>query len=115
MDPEPVFRIRLRTMIDNGGFQEPAACDPRRMADPKGGPMPIFEYVCESCAKPCELLVRGSREKPLCPHCGSPKLAKQFSTFYGVAVGGGASTPSCETPVPGGCGAPACRPGGCRS
>ncbi len=41
--------------------------------------MPIYEYVCESCAKKTEVIQRIG-EKPLrvCPHCGG-KLKKAIS------------------------------------
>ncbi len=42
--------------------------------------MPLYEYNCPRCKKQFELLIRG-REKPKCPHCGSAKLEKLFSTF----------------------------------
>ena len=40
--------------------------------------MPIFDTTCADCGKTSELLVRGSQDKPVCPHCGSDKLAKQL-------------------------------------
>lgn len=42
--------------------------------------MPIYEYVCESCGKPSEMLVSAS-QKVKCPHCNSSKLKRQFSVF----------------------------------
>lgn len=41
--------------------------------------MPIYEYVCDSCAKKTEVIQRVG-EKPLkvCPHCGG-KLKKAIS------------------------------------
>jgi putative FmdB family regulatory protein len=42
--------------------------------------MPLFEYICRQCGDISEQLVTGSR-KPICPNCGSRKLAKQLSTF----------------------------------
>jgi putative FmdB family regulatory protein len=51
--------------------------------------MPIYEFHCEKCGKDSELLVRSSDWKNSeCPHCGSKKLAKKFSTF---ASAGGAT------------------------
>jgi len=39
--------------------------------------MPIFDFHCESCDQTFELLVRN--EAPVCPHCGSSRVAKQVS------------------------------------
>ena len=68
--------------------------------------MPIFDYTCADCGKTSELLVRGSQDKPACPHCGSVKLEKQLPV---VAVKGLKSdhvhTNSCGCGQPrGGCG-----------
>jgi putative FmdB family regulatory protein len=44
--------------------------------------MPIYEFHCEKCGKDSELLVRSSKwAGTKCPHCGSSKLDKKFSTF----------------------------------
>ena len=44
--------------------------------------MPIYEFHCEKCGRDSELLVRSSNWKGAeCPHCGSTKLDKKFSTF----------------------------------
>jgi putative FmdB family regulatory protein len=52
--------------------------------------MPIYEFHCEKCGKDSELLVRSSDWKNSeCPHCGSKKLSKKFSTFAST----GAATP----------------------
>ena len=41
--------------------------------------MPIYEYVCESCAKKTEVIQRiGERPLKVCPHCGG-KLKKAIS------------------------------------
>jgi len=65
--------------------------------------MPIYEFHCEQCAKDSEILVRSSNwQGTKCPHCGSTKLAKKFSTFASANAGGGAEAPSCSSP--GGCG-----------
>jgi len=56
--------------------------------------MPIYEFHCEKCGKDSEVLVRSTDWKSSeCPHCGSKKLAKKFSTF---ASAGGAE-PSGKT------------------
>ena len=65
--------------------------------------MPIYEFHCGKCQKDSELLVRSSNwEGAKCPHCGSTKLAKKFSTFASTVAGGG-SEPSC-TGKPSSCG-----------
>jgi putative FmdB family regulatory protein len=58
--------------------------------------MPIYEFNCGKCGRDCEILVRSADwSGTKCPHCGSSKLAKKFSTF--AAAGGGGDSPSCET------------------
>jgi putative FmdB family regulatory protein len=42
--------------------------------------MPLYEYTCESCEERSELLISGNTE-PVCPHCGSKQMHKEFSTF----------------------------------
>lgn len=50
--------------------------------------MPIYEFHCEQCARDSEILVRSSKWKgTACPHCGSRKLAKKFSTFASSVAG----------------------------
>lgn len=79
--------------------------------------MPIYEYTCGSCAKPFEILIRNSSDKPACPHCGATKAEKRFSTF-GVSMGGGSAANVCGMPeasaprFAGDCGASWCKPGG---
>ena len=58
--------------------------------------MPIYEFHCEKCGRDSEILVRSSNwTGTKCPHCGSSKLGKKFSSF--AAAGGGGNSPSCET------------------
>jgi putative FmdB family regulatory protein len=58
--------------------------------------MPIYEFHCEKCGKDSEILVRSAEWKGTkCPHCGSSKLDKKFSTF--AAAGGGSDSPACES------------------
>ncbi|MCS7049484.1 MAG: zinc ribbon domain-containing protein [Verrucomicrobiae bacterium] len=53
--------------------------------------MPLYEFECGDCGKSFELLVRSTRwQGSECPHCGSQKLTKKFSTF--AAQGGQADT-----------------------
>ena len=63
--------------------------------------MPIYEFHCEQCARAIEILVRSTKWKgAVCPHCGSRKLAKKFSTFASSVAG---EDPSC-TGMPSSCG-----------
>jgi putative FmdB family regulatory protein len=58
--------------------------------------MPIYEFHCERCEQDSEILVRSSDWKGTkCPHCGSEKISKKFSTFAaaaGESSGGGKSS-----------------------
>lgn len=73
--------------------------------------MPLYEYVCKQCNRRSEVLVRSSTVKPACPHCGSRKLQRQFSTF---SAHGAPSTPCSGGTCPGaavpagGCGGGTC-------
>ncbi len=50
--------------------------------------MPIYEFHCEKCGRDSEILVRSTNWKSTtCPHCGSAKLAKKFSTFASASAG----------------------------
>jgi putative FmdB family regulatory protein len=73
-------------------------------------PMPIYEYICGGCGRSLELLLSGPKAKPVCPHCGSTKLAKQFSTF---AAHNGSSTPCDSGKCPGAAPAGGCGGGSC--
>ncbi|MBW8864247.1 MAG: zinc ribbon domain-containing protein [Verrucomicrobia bacterium] len=54
--------------------------------------MPIYEFHCEQCERDSEILVRSADWKGTkCPHCGSSKLDKKFSTF--ASAGAGESSP----------------------
>lgn len=60
--------------------------------------MPLFTFVCESCRKTSELLVRAG-DHPACPHCGKKKLIKQASAIsprMGDSGPIGNLPPSCE-------------------
>jgi len=67
--------------------------------------MPIYEFHCDKCERDSEILVRSSDWTGTeCPHCGSTKLAKKFSTFASSVAGGGATeAPACSG-VPRSCG-----------
>lgn len=43
--------------------------------------MPLYEVTCADCGKTSEILAKSSAEQPVCPHCGSGRVAKEFSTF----------------------------------
>ncbi|MGE0535731.1 MAG: zinc ribbon domain-containing protein [Pirellulales bacterium] len=73
--------------------------------------MPLYEYICEDCRQPAELLIRGA-DQPVCPQCGSLRLAKQFSVPAAHVRGG--SLPVSSAGEPGMCGRPACARGGCQ-
>jgi putative FmdB family regulatory protein len=67
--------------------------------------MPIYEFHCEKCEQDSEILVRSQDStEPKCPHCGSTRLAKKFSTFASATAG---ATPE---PAPVAC---ATKPSGC--
>ena len=58
--------------------------------------MPIYEFHCDKCEQDSEILVRSSNwAGTKCPHCGSTKIEKKFSTFAAGTNGGTAS--SCES------------------
>ena len=59
--------------------------------------MPIYEFHCEKCGRDSEILVRSSAwSGTKCPHCGSSKLDKKFSTFAATGAGG-SDSPACES------------------
>jgi putative FmdB family regulatory protein len=70
--------------------------------------MPIYEFHCEACERDSEILVRSTDWKnSKCPHCGSKKLAKKFSTFAAASAGESSSG------KPGNGGGHHCCGGGC--
>ncbi|MDD5140513.1 MAG: zinc ribbon domain-containing protein [Verrucomicrobiales bacterium] len=73
--------------------------------------MPIYEFHCEQCERDSEILVRSTDWKnSKCPHCGSAKLSKKFSTF--ASANAGVAAPSGKK---GGMGGGHCCGGGCHS
>jgi putative FmdB family regulatory protein len=50
--------------------------------------MPIFEYMCQVCGAGFEQLIMGREASVSCPTCGSPEVAKQFSTLSAQTTGG---------------------------
>jgi putative FmdB family regulatory protein len=72
-------------------------------------PMPIYEFHCEQCGHDSEQLVRSTDwQGAKCPHCGSAKIAKKFSTF--AATGAAESSPGKSSG-----GGHRCCGGGCHS
>lgn len=69
--------------------------------------MPIYEYVCMTCERHFEELVRLDGDNPACPECGSAKTQRQLSVF---AAHGTVAQPSFGGPMGGGGG---CCGGGC--
>jgi len=50
--------------------------------------MPIYEFHCGKCERDSEILIRSSDwNGTKCPHCGSEKLEKKFSTFASKSDG----------------------------
>lgn len=50
--------------------------------------MPLYEFHCGKCERDSEILVRSSDwAGTKCPHCGSTKLEKKFSTFASQGEG----------------------------
>lgn len=62
--------------------------------------MPLFEYVCTSCDRQFEALVR-ARETVACPGCRSTALERRLSTFAAHTNG----STGASTPMAGACGA----------
>jgi putative FmdB family regulatory protein len=62
--------------------------------------MPLYEYVCGSCAERFEQLVRSaSTTQVACPRCGSANVQKAVSTFASF----GSGTDSLPMAASGGC------------
>lgn len=56
--------------------------------------MPIYEFHCDKCEHDSEILVRSSDWKGTkCPHCGSAKISKKFSTFAAAGAAGKSAGP----------------------
>ncbi len=41
--------------------------------------MPLFDYLCQDCGKPSEILLVTAGDVPSCNHCGSRNLKKLLS------------------------------------
>ncbi|TAL07291.1 MAG: zinc ribbon domain-containing protein [Verrucomicrobia bacterium] len=67
--------------------------------------MPIYEFHCDKCERDSEILVRSSEwSGTKCPHCGSAKLTKKFSTFASANAGAPSAPPAASCAAKGGCG-----------
>jgi putative FmdB family regulatory protein len=67
--------------------------------------MPIYEFHCGKCEQDSEILVRSSDwQGTNCPHCGSEKLSKKFSTFAAATAGAAGPAPQSCSGVPSSCG-----------
>jgi len=69
--------------------------------------MPMYEYQCGQCAEKFSLLqsVHVKPGETVCPHCGTHKINKLFSTFASRVEGGESAPPSA--------GSHGCGSGGC--
>ena len=77
--------------------------------------MPIYEYLCESCGRKFEKLVRRSTDGDAleagCPGCSGAGRKQDYSTFSAHASSGGTSAASAPAM---GCGGGMCgNPGMC--
>jgi putative FmdB family regulatory protein len=75
--------------------------------------MPIYDVICDQCGKGSEVLVTGSAESPVCPHCGGTRLRKLMSPTSsltgrtGQALPGAGDTTCCGShPGHAGCAGP---------
>ncbi len=67
--------------------------------------MPLFEFVCTTCEKDFEELVRSASatDEVVCPSCGSSEVIKKISKFASRSSGssgfsfGASSAASCST------------------
>lgn len=61
--------------------------------------MPIYEYTCNKCSHPFEVLTFGNAKEISCPKCKSKNVKKGFSTFAAITSSSETSEPSCVTPA----------------
>ncbi|QDS95016.1 Zinc ribbon domain protein [Roseimaritima multifibrata] len=73
--------------------------------------MPIYEYDCQTCKHPVEVLLNRADETPECPDCGGEKLTRLLSVpaTPSVRSGSGSLPVAAES-----CAAPRCCGGGCQ-
>jgi len=77
----------------NANFLPRSALESPNRAD-YFGDMPIYEFHCGKCEQDSEILVRSADwQGTKCPHCGSTKISKKFSTFAAAGAGEKASGP----------------------
>lgn len=61
--------------------------------------MPLYEYSCRECGDRFEVLQSMNQGAAglVCPSCGHPEVAKQFSTFAAATSGGksAGAAPAC--------------------
>ncbi|HEY2330148.1 MAG TPA: zinc ribbon domain-containing protein [Verrucomicrobiae bacterium] len=77
--------------------------------------MPIYEFHCGKCGRDSEILARSSDwSGTKCPHCGSSKLDKKFSTFASANAGEKLGTHGARPSQSGGSGHHCCG-GGCHA
>jgi putative FmdB family regulatory protein len=69
--------------------------------------MPIYEYICQDCGHPFEVLVRGG-QIPACEKCASTRLEKQWSVPAAHTAGRDSQLPVCDMPSRGPCGMGGC-------
>ena len=77
-------------------------------------PMPIYEYLCDTCGNKFEKLVRRSADGDAleagCPSCAGKSRKQDYSTFAAHASGGSSAAPAQSF----GCGGGMCgNPGMC--
>ena len=49
--------------------------------------MPVYDYVCLDCHKPCELVLtlnEHDHENPKCPNCCSKNVEQEAAAFFAV-------------------------------
>ena len=49
--------------------------------------MPVYEYVCNQCQTPFEVILtikEHDKEKVVCPKCGSEKVEQGVAEFFAV-------------------------------
>lgn len=79
--------------------------------------MPLFEYVCNACHAPFEILHKGAERPDMiaCPACGAKDATKKFSSFAASVKGSSSALPSGGDCASGACGLPysSCAGGAC--
>ena len=51
--------------------------------------MPVYEYLCEKCAKPFTIFITVSeyeKKNIRCPHCKSTRVRQQITSFQTVTA-----------------------------